>query len=272
VHWHIQPAGNVADPFQTLTHVIPVQPLYFFRTLFNDLDYQQFLSNEDEGADPAYYALWQRENRKAGRYIPQLFTQSPFSEFEAVSEVMDSLPEECLLHLANSMTVRYANFISLQPHQKINVFANRGTSGIDGSNGTALGAALTTGQLVILLTGDMAFMYDRNSLWHNFLPPNLRIVVFNNHGGGIFRLLDGPVGQPELEEYFETRQQLRAENTARDSGLAYYFCRTKEELQKQLPAFFDLTGGAKLLEIETDPQTNAAVYATFKRLNQDLRD
>jgi 2-succinyl-5-enolpyruvyl-6-hydroxy-3-cyclohexene-1-carboxylate synthase len=167
------------------------------------------------------------------------------------------------------MTVRYANFIGLTPQQSIEVFANRGTSGIDGCNGTSLGSALMTDKPVTLITGDMAFLYDRNSLWHNFLPKNLRIIILNNHGGGIFRLLDGPKGQPELEEYFETRQKLFAENTAKDMGLPYYFCNTMEELQKHLSAFFDSTSGAKLLEIETDPNINAEVYTQFKQLNRE---
>ena len=34
--------------------------------------------------------------------------------------------------------------------------------------------------------------------------PNLRVIVLNNHSGGIFRLIDGPARQPELEEFFET--------------------------------------------------------------------
>jgi 2-succinyl-5-enolpyruvyl-6-hydroxy-3-cyclohexene-1-carboxylate synthase len=110
----------------------------------------------------------------------------------------------------------------------------------------------------------MAFLYDRNSLWHNYMPGNLRIVVLNNHGGGIFRLLDGPAGQPELEDYFETRQRNKAELTAKDTGLTYFYCHTMDELHKHLPSFFDLSGGAKLLEIETDPQTNAEVYKRFK--------
>jgi 2-succinyl-5-enolpyruvyl-6-hydroxy-3-cyclohexene-1-carboxylate synthase len=164
------------------------------------------------------------------------------------------------------MSVRYANFISLQPGQSVEVFANRGTSGIDGSNGTALGAALATDKLVTLLTGDMAFLYDRNSLWHNYLPKNLRIIVLNNHGGGIFRLLDGPASQPELEDYFATRQSNKAELTARDAGLHYFYAHTLDELQKQLTAFFDLSDSAKLLEIETDPKINAEVFARFKSM------
>jgi 2-succinyl-5-enolpyruvyl-6-hydroxy-3-cyclohexene-1-carboxylate synthase len=265
LHWHVQPAGVPADPFQTLTHILPVEPLYFFKTLFEDLDYQHFLTNDEPESGTDYYALWQKENQKAGKVFGSLFTSSPFSEFEAVSEIMDRLPDDSILHLANSMPVRYANFISLQPGQTVEVFANRGTSGIDGSTGTALGAALTTEKMVVLLTGDMAFLYDRNSLWHNYLPKNLRIIVLNNHGGGIFRLLDGPAGQPELEEYFATRQRNTAELSAKDAGLQYYACRSREELGKQLAAFFDLSGGARLLEIETDPAANAEVYARFKK-------
>ena len=84
-----------------------------------------------------------------------------------------------------------------------------------------MGAALAQPERpVVLLTGDVAFFYDRNAFWHNYPVPNLRVVLFNNHGGGIFRLIDGPRQQPELEEFFETRQLLTAENTARDFGLA----------------------------------------------------
>ncbi|QHT66898.1 2-succinyl-5-enolpyruvyl-6-hydroxy-3-cyclohexene-1-carboxylic-acid synthase [Rhodocytophaga rosea] len=266
VHWHIQPAGYIADPFQTLTHTIPVQPLYFFKTLFEDLDYQNFLSQEEPETASVYHASWQKQNKEAAKKMYSVFRNAPFSEFEAVSEVMDQLPENSLLHLANSMTVRYANFVGLASHQTVEVFANRGTSGIDGCNGTALGAALQTDKLVTLITGDMAFLYDRNSFWHNFLPANLRIVVLNNHGGGIFRLLDGPKGQPEMEEYFETRQRLLAANAAQEYGLTYFFCTTKLDLQKHLQAFFDSTGGAKLLEVETSPEINAEVYAQFKAL------
>lgn len=268
-HWHIQPASHIADPFQTLTDTIPVHPLYFFKTLFEDLDYQHFLSQDEPETASAYHAIWKKQDLEAGRKTHALFRNAPFSEFEAVSEVMEHLPEDSLLHLANSMTVRYANFIGLAPHQSVEVFANRGTSGIDGCNGTAVGAALQTDKPVTLITGDMAFFYDRNSLWHNFLPGNLRIIVLNNHGGGIFRLLDGPKGQPEMEEYFETRQALKAAHAATEYGFTYFHCTSRQDLQKQLPAFFEVANAPKLLEIETSPQINAQLYALFKKQHQN---
>ena len=85
------------------------------------------------------------------------------------------------------MPVRYASLCGLEAVQQIAVRANRGVSGIDGCLSTAVGAALGTDRLVTLLIGDVAFFYDRNGLWNNYLPANLRIVLFNNHGGHIFR-------------------------------------------------------------------------------------
>ena len=113
--------------------------------------------------------------------------------------------------------------------------------------------------------GDLAFFYDRNGLWHNYLPHNLRIVLLNNHAGGIFRLIDGPNQQQELEPYFETHQALNAENTAKDFGFAYTSCRTLAELTEVLPAFFAPVAGPSILEIFTDSKANAASFAGYKQ-------
>jgi 2-succinyl-5-enolpyruvyl-6-hydroxy-3-cyclohexene-1-carboxylate synthase len=266
-HWHIQASGPVADPFQTLTRIIPVEPLYFFRELFVHLAQSPTLANEDAEfieLESEYHRLWQQQNQQAGSFLPNFLQKQPFNDFSAVSYVLNALPDNSLLHLANSMTVRYANFLSLPPGKNIEVFANRGTSGIDGSTSTAVGSALTTDVPVVLITGDMAFFYDRNALWHNYLPNNLRIVLLNNHGGNIFRLLDGPNRQPELDDYFETKQPLTAKNTAADAGMEYLLCENEEDLLAQLPAFFKQEGQAKLLEIKTDGKANAEVFTAYK--------
>jgi 2-succinyl-5-enolpyruvyl-6-hydroxy-3-cyclohexene-1-carboxylate synthase len=115
---------------------------------------------------------------------------------------------------------------------------------------------------VTLITGDLAFFYDRNGLWHNYLPPNLRLVILNNHAGGIFRLLDGPRQQPELDEYFETRQLLDAEQTAKDFNLAYFPCHNPAELKTNLAKFW--AGGPGILEIFTASPENAAFFDLFR--------
>ena len=128
-----------------------------------------------------------------------------------------------------------------------------------------MGAALAQPQRpVVLLTGDVAFFYDRNAFWHNYPLPNLRVVLFNNHGGGIFRIIDGPRQQPELDEFFETRQTLTAENTAKDFNLRYFPVSSFEELEAALPVFFAAETGAAILEVFTDSKTNAAFFEEYR--------
>ncbi len=263
-HWHIQPGGGAADTFQSLTRVLSTTPENFFR-LANDWE---------EQPSGRYYQTWQEQERRAVQEIDRFFTLSEVQsgEFYAVQAVLRNLPQPSSLHLANSMAVRYANLIGLpQGSSEIEVTANRGTSGIDGSSSTAVGSALAANdRLHVLITGDLAFFYDRNAFWHNYPVPNLRIILLNNHGGGIFRMINGPSRQPELEEYFETKQQLEAKNTARDFGMKYFRVdlATKggtKELDELLPGFFtENSESAKLLEIISDSLTNAKIFRQFK--------
>ena len=210
---------------------------------------------------------WQQADAVAGQFLASFFANNdqPFNEFSAMRQALASLPDGTALHLANSMAVRYANILGLPAGRQIEVFANRGTSGIDGCTSTAVGAALAQPtRPVVLLTGDVAFFYDRNAFWHNYPTPNLRVVLFNNHGGGIFRLIDGPRQQPELAEFFETHQALTAENLCRDFHLRYLPVRSFAELNAALPVFFAAESGAAVLEVFTDSQTNAAFFEQYR--------
>jgi 2-succinyl-5-enolpyruvyl-6-hydroxy-3-cyclohexene-1-carboxylate synthase len=97
------------------------------------------------------------------------------------------------------------------------------------------------------------------------LPNNLRIVLLNNHGGGIFKMIDA-ANLPEVDEYFVTKQTLDAENTAEDFGLHYNLCTVAIDLERLLPSFFIESSIAQILEIETDLETNYEVWQDFKKL------
>jgi 2-succinyl-5-enolpyruvyl-6-hydroxy-3-cyclohexene-1-carboxylate synthase len=225
------------------------------------------LTGTAASAKAAYLKPWLAAENWATGFLQEFMQQpkQPFNEFTAFHHCLQLLPDHAALHLANSMAVRYANILGLPQGQQVKVFANRGTSGIDGCNSTAVGAALAQPeQPVVLLTGDVAFFYDRNAFWHNYPTPNLRVVVFNNHGGGIFRIIDGPRQQPELDEFFETRQVLTAENTARDFKLRYFPVSSFAELESALPVFFALETGAALLEVTTDSKTNAEFFEQYR--------
>ncbi|WP_317172286.1 thiamine pyrophosphate-dependent enzyme [Hymenobacter sp. BRD67] len=278
-HWHLQASGEAADTFRRLTRIIRVQPATFFQQLLvlKTADYNgsggsnpSFSAVADETAPsnvPSGAAAWQRADAEAASFLARFFSASgqPFNEFSAFNYALAALPEHTALHLANSMAVRYANILGLPAGRQIEVFANRGTSGIDGCTSTAVGAALAQPERpVVLLTGDVAFFYDRNAFWHNYPTPNLRVVLFNNHGGGIFRIIDGPRQQPELDEFFETTQALTAENLCRDFSLRYFPVSSFDELNAALPVFFAAESGAAVLEIFTDSKTNAAFFEEYR--------
>jgi 2-succinyl-5-enolpyruvyl-6-hydroxy-3-cyclohexene-1-carboxylate synthase len=251
-HWHIQPAGEVADTFQSLTKIIRCNPIVYFRHI---------LQNEDIKAQNVYYNNWQKVNARAKEKLEkQLSSSNVFSEFKAFKNVIDELPNHIDLHLANSMAIRYVNFIGLDKKTDVEVFANRGTSGIDGSVSTALGAALSSKREVYIMIGDMAFFYDRNAFWHNDLPSNLKIVLFNNHGGGIFRMIDGPSKQPELKEFFETDQKLNAGHLSNEFDLNYTLCSNMTELTNGISQLVKPSTKPFILEIETNSEVNKKVY------------
>lgn len=256
-HWHFQEYGQAPDTFQHLTHILPISP---------EKGLEYYLSyTRKKLPKSTYLDFWLQEERKAELFLKDFFEHShTFNEFESVHELLEQLPVASLLHLANSMSVRYANYLSIKPEKNIEVFANRGTSGIDGSNSTALGASIVSPQIVTLLTGDMAFLYDRNAFWHNYIPPNLRIVVINNGGGGIFRLLPGSATLPELEEYFETKQNSSANFLAKEFRMDYQSVANKEDLREALKTFFEPSKKAKILEIHTKSKENMAFFEKFK--------
>ena len=257
-HWHLQATGEVADTFRSLTRVVRVTPTVFF---------QQLSEGAAHGPVPDSTAAWQRADTAAAKFLEHFFVDEaqPFNEFSAFRHALAQMPDQTALQLANSMAVRYANILGIPQGRQIEVFANRGTSGIDGCTSTTIGSALAQPHRpVVLLTGDMAFFYDRNAFWHNYPTPNLRVVLFNNHGGGIFRIIDGPRQQPELDEFFETHQALTAENTARDFNLRYFPVSSFDELDSALPVFFAAETGAAILEVFTDSKTNAAFFEEYR--------
>src|SRR5690606_4740582 len=164
-HWHIQPGGSVADTFQSVTHIINSHADEVFTFLTNERGGKSF----DRQKQHNFNKLWEVEERRVQRVTANFFPAPELGELELVAAVMRQLPEDCNLHLANSMSVRYANMIGLTARDRnITVYANRGTSGIDGCTSTVVGHSLDNSKPNILITGDMAFFYDRNAFWHNY--------------------------------------------------------------------------------------------------------
>ncbi len=250
-HFHFDPAGIEVDTYGTKPELIQ-SPLSLF---LQQLDLNSMPTD--------YHDIWQSFSSSAKQHSEEFLSTASFSETIALHEVLKVVPEGVDLHLGNSMPVRFLELFGSK--QKINTWCNRGTSGIDGCTSTAMGTSLVSDKLNILLVGDLSFLYDRNAFFHNYSYTNLRIVVLNNYGGGIFRLIEGPKHLPELEEYFETRHNRTAEYICQENNIEYYQVADLAALKEELGVFFDASDNCKLLEILTDPKTNETVFDALKQ-------
>lgn len=266
-HWHIGEDAFLADPFQSVTRDITGNAASLLEKLFEKLDYQSFVENSDLSQDTSFHNLWLKSERLARQKKHEVLRNlSLFGDLTLLDTVFRFTNKDYQLHIANSMSVRYANILATENEWQ-GVFANRGTSGIDGCVSTAIGAAKVSGQPTLLIVGDVAFLYDRNGLLIDNLPQNLKIVVLNNAGGNIFRMIDGPGNLPELETFFETRHSFSARRTCGDSGIAYFRVSGREGSESIVKDFLNFDGIA-LLEGFTDPVENTRAWKELKRVLQ----
>lgn len=263
-HWRIQTDFECIDTYQSLTRIVPCPPADFFTQLSER-------QPERGERQKRYFSHWQTAESRAMQAIESFFTEAPFCELSAMQTVLQRLPRESLLQLGNSSIVRWASYVGVPTERNINVNSNRGTSGIDGTVSTAVGAALTTDKITTLIVGDLAFFYDRNGLWHEPLPANLRIIMFNNHGGGIFRMLDGSKELPELEAHFEVAHDLSAEDTANMHNLEYAVCDAMATLKRALSGFFEAKDRPAILEIRFDKTVNSEAFFKFQKIMREIQ-
>ncbi len=261
-HWHIQPFDSSADTFQSLTEIIRCNPKEFFKALIPSETEKKFDTQKKEN----FKLVWEAEEHRTIRSMNSYFKSSSFSEISFVKEFILQLPSRCNLHLANSMAVRYANLVGIEAGKKgIHVYANRGASGIDGCTSTAVGHALCNEAPNFLITGDMAFFYDRNAFWHNYLLPGLHVLVLNNHGGIIFNMIDGPGNVPELNEFFVTEQKLTAQHLCGEYDFEHLHVDSPKKLKNSLKDFFIFNSKTKILEFESEQEGNKEAYQKFKQ-------
>src|SRR3970282_1450077 len=195
----------------------------------------------------------------------------PFSDFKVFEKVIPLLPKNSQLQISNSSAIRYAQLLDIDP--SIEVYCNRGTSGIDGSTSTAIGAAIANGKQTVLITGDISFLYDSNALWNNYIPKNFKIILINNGGGGIFRILPGHEETPVFNTFFETSHCLTAEHMAKMYGFEYTIASDEISLGNGMVVLFAQNEKPSILEVFTPTLDNDSLLLQyFKELLYPIRD
>ncbi len=248
-HWHVD-KFNAPDTFFSLEHHFKVSPQLFFSQFF-------FLTKFKESN---YQGKWLKIKQKRLQKHKEYLDQTVFSDLKAFEIILKNLPDHSQLQLSNSSVIRYHQLFDVNPTLK--VFCNRGTSGIDGSTSTAVGASLKFKGTTVFITGDISFLYDSNGLWNKYIPKNFRIILINNSGGGIFRFIPGPKDS-EVLDYFETPHTLTAEPLCRLYQLKYFRADGIESLQNHLDVFFHTSERPRLLEIFTPSKINDLILKEY---------
>ena len=242
-HWHIG-IHDANDTFFCLTK--------HFKTIPNNIISKLYENFNDNGTD--YHNKWDliisKRKEKHKKYLSELI----YCDFKVFDYVLKSIPSNSMLQVSNSSAIRYTQLFDID--SSINVFCNRGTSGIDGSTSTAIGAASVFKGNTVFITGDLSFFYDSNALWNNFIPTSFRIILINNKGGGIFKILTKDNNTELFKKFFETKHDLYAKDLCNMYGFEYFSSDDEDKLKNVLNDFYNQSDKPRLLEVITDNDYN----------------
>ncbi|MDG1091850.1 MAG: thiamine pyrophosphate-binding protein [Flavobacteriaceae bacterium] len=255
-HWHIHPK-KAYDTYYVLSDHIKTEPQVFFDELLSKAS-----SSNQSTYNNQVSSIYNSNRLKGLHYLKQI----PFSDLKVFQTIFKSIPDQLQLQLANSSTIRYAQLFDLP--KTVSVFCNRGTSGIDGSSSTAVGAAFVSQVPTLLITGDLSFFYDSNAFWNAYLKKNFRIIIINNQGGGIFRILPGQKDTPTYDQYYETVHKRNAKDLCKSLGVGYSSVSSEWRLKRKLKSFFNPSNHPQVLEIFTPRKSNDQILLNYFRAMQ----
>ena len=251
-HWHIDVLRGY-DTFGCLTKHFKGNPNQFFN------EFLPFTIPIQSNYSALFSGIAALRKTKRKEYLAKIL----YSDFKAFEKIMGSLPDDCMLQISNSSAIRYAQLVDIKPSKE--VFCNRGTSGIDGSTSTAIGAAVANNKQTVLITGDVSFLYDSNGLWNEYIPKNFKIILINNGGGGIFRILPGHEETPVFNTFFETSHCLTAESLAKMYSFEYSIASDETSLETSLTALYAQNEKPSILEIFTPTRDNDKILLQYFR-------
>ena len=203
---------------------------------------------EVQPADSEYVEKWQKYSQRAAKMVGDI---SQWSEALIAREIGAAIPAGTSLFISSSRPIRdLEGFASARTG--VETFANRGLAGIDGNISTALGIASQRKETIAVL-GDLGFLHDLTGLIHNE-DINLKILVINNDGGGIFSTLSQR-GVAGFEEVFGTPHGKDLAAIASAIGVPAKTISTQAELKSELAA--PIKGVSVVVITAPDREANA---------------
>jgi 2-succinyl-5-enolpyruvyl-6-hydroxy-3-cyclohexene-1-carboxylate synthase len=249
------------DTFQAMSHSFIIDEYTFIKAINENKP--GLANNELIYSD--YFKIWKEKDFLIQEKVKQYFELNfNFSDINVFNLLLDYVPDDSFLHLANSSVIRYS--LLFDPVKSIKYYCNRGTSGIDGSTSTSAGAAfMNPDKWNTLITGDMSFFYDSNAFWNHHLSPNFRVILINNGGGSIFKIIPGPASTDELDDFFVYNNNFSAKSICEAFNIEYLKAENLNDINVLMEDFYtyDKSSRPKVLEIFTDKSSNESELTEF---------
>lgn len=250
-------AADIHDPLMTLTDIVEcdtdsINALLASLCEAPDTDERCRFHDRWQSFLDAYAA-------HADAYAPEYSQMATVKYFE---EQLADLDIDICVHYANSSAVRLA-CIYAQHY----VWCNRGVNGIEGSLSTAAGFSLATPDMTICVIGDLSFFYDQNALWNSNLRGNLRIILLNNRGGGIFRQLPGLSDSPAADDLVMASHENTAQGICTQNDIGYLSAKNMDEMQIGIVTLLTRESERPmLLEVFTDSNDDVKALEKYFKL------
>lgn len=250
-------AADIHDPLMTLTDIVECDSDSINALLASLCD----APDTDERC--RFHDRWQSfldaYAAHADAYAPEYSQMATVKYFE---EQLADLDIDICVHYANSSAVRLA-CIYAQHY----VWCNRGVNGIEGSLSTAAGFSLATHDMTVCVIGDLSFFYDQNALWNSNLRGNLRIILLNNRGGGIFRQLPGLSDSPAADDLVMASHENTAQGICTQNDIGYMSAKNMDEMQIGVVTLLTRESERPmLLEVFTDSNDDVKALEKYFKL------
>ena len=250
-------AADIHDPLMTLTDIVECDTMSINALLASLCD----APDTDERC--RFHDRWQSfldaYAAHADAYAPEYSQMATVKYFE---EQLADLDIDICVHYANSSAVRLA-CIYAQHY----VWCNRGVNGIEGSLSTAAGFSLATHDMTVCVIGDLSFFYDQNALWNSNLRGNLRIILLNNRGGGIFRQLPGLSDSPAADDLVMASHENTAQGICTQNDISYMSAKNMDEMQIGVVTLLTRESERPmLLEVFTDSNDDVKALEKYFKL------
>ena len=249
--WIVSENGKVADRYSKLSTIFETSTEEFL----------EMMAKYGEKCENKYFQAWKKESDDFK--IPEF----DFSNLYCVEKLMKNIQPNSNLNLANSTTIRIAQYFDLD--NSVKVFCNRGVNGIDGCMSTFIGQAAISSQLNYLIVGDLTFFYDMNAIWNRYVGKNVRIMLNNNSGASLFHFNQGLSNFPTLNENVAAEHNAIAKGWVESRGFKYLSATNKEEFDNSLIEFTKKeVNQPVLLEVFTKKEDDAKIQHEFYDYNK----